>query len=44
MNDYSTNTSFSGDVSYIEFPESPYGDILDNLKKDCFVWRLRRYS
>jgi len=38
MTDYSTNTSFSGDVSYIEFPESPYGNILDNLKKEVVLF------
>lgn len=38
MNGYTVDTSFSGDVSYIEFPSSPYGGILDNLTKEtvCF--------
>ena len=38
MSNYSTSTSFSGDVSYIEFPSSPYGDIVDRLEKEsvCF--------
>lgn len=38
MTNYSTNSSFSGDVSYIDFPVAPYGDILDVLEKEsvCF--------
>lgn len=38
MSNYLTNTTFSGDVDYIEFPDSPYGDIIDNLEKEfvCF--------
>ena len=31
MSGYDTNTSFSGNVSYIQFPVSPYGDISNTL-------------
>ena len=38
MSNYSSSTTFSGDVAYIDFPSSPYGNIVDRLTKEsvCF--------